>query len=472
MADKKPIKATYSGTDTNGLAEFVAADTIGVADGGTGLTTVATSNLLTGNGASALSAEANLTFDGSTLAVTGTTQLRGAQSGSDGSFANLDGYSTTDSSVLSRISFTRNGADNAGGISFHVDDSATLNQAAIITNEGKVGIGDSDPQHMLVVKGSSSQTAVGYAASQMASIVNNSDTANALSLFTFRQNVGGTIQDRGPAIGAVHTRTGGSDHGDLVFMPDYNSAAAMRITSAGNVGIGITPTTICHVYGSVANFVDTVAQASGSGSCTRFDFIGTDPDNASNMFWSAYGNNTQRAKCTSDGDVWTSDSGILTSDERLKTNIVDASDKLADIMKLRVRNYEWIPEYHPNKVGEKKLGFIAQELETVFPSLIVENDIVADNSVEEQLYNADDDTQYYVDGDDIPDDKQVGDVKAESQIPEGKAIGDVKVAAKDHEPTIRKSYKNAFVPILVKALQEVTTRLEAAEAKIATLESA
>ena len=77
MADKKPIKATYSGTDSTGLAEFVAADTIGVADGGTGLTTVATSSLLTGNGALALSAEANLTFDGSTLAVAGTASTSG-----------------------------------------------------------------------------------------------------------------------------------------------------------------------------------------------------------------------------------------------------------------------------------------------------------------------------------------------------------------------------------------------------------
>jgi hypothetical protein len=262
------------------------------------------------------------------------------------------------------------------------------------------------------------------------------------------------------------------DAGDLIIGGNHSSFDLILNPTQGQVGIGIAPTTICHVYGSVANFVDTVAQASGSGSCTRFDFIGTDPDNSSNMFWSAYGNNTQRAKCTSDGDVWTSDSGILTSDERLKTNIVDASDKLADIMKLRVRNYEWTSEYHPNKVGEKKLGFIAQELETVFPSLIVENDIVADNSVEEQLYDAEDDTQYYVDGDEIPDGKAVGDVKAESQIPEGKAIGDVKVAAKDHEPVMRKSYKNAFVPILVKALQEVTVRLETAEAKIAVLESA
>ena len=104
--------------------------------------------------------------------------------------------------------------------------------------------------------------------------------------------------------------------------------------------------------------------------------------------------------------------------------------------------------------------------------MVTDHDIAADNSIDEQLYTAEDDTQYYVDGDELPDGKQVGDVKTESQIPDGKEIGDIKVAAKAHEPTMRKSYKNAFAPILVKALQEVTVRLEAAEAKITALESA
>jgi len=76
MADRKPIKVLPDGGgDSAGLAEFVAADTIGVVDGGTGLATVAASNILTGNGTSALSAESNLTFDGSTLAITGSMTL-------------------------------------------------------------------------------------------------------------------------------------------------------------------------------------------------------------------------------------------------------------------------------------------------------------------------------------------------------------------------------------------------------------
>jgi hypothetical protein len=50
---------------------------VGVAHGGTGLSTVGTSQILTGNGTGALTSEANLTFDGSTLAVTGAATTTG-----------------------------------------------------------------------------------------------------------------------------------------------------------------------------------------------------------------------------------------------------------------------------------------------------------------------------------------------------------------------------------------------------------
>ena len=79
MADRKPLKVlpdSASGTgggDSTGIGEFVAGDTLGVVDGGTGLATVATDNILTGNGTSALSAESDLTFASNKLTVFGTT---------------------------------------------------------------------------------------------------------------------------------------------------------------------------------------------------------------------------------------------------------------------------------------------------------------------------------------------------------------------------------------------------------------
>ena len=78
MADRKPLKVlpdSASGTgggDSTGIGEFVAADTLGVVDGGTGLAAVGANQLLTGHNSSttgALTAETNLTFDGRTIVV-------------------------------------------------------------------------------------------------------------------------------------------------------------------------------------------------------------------------------------------------------------------------------------------------------------------------------------------------------------------------------------------------------------------
>ena len=80
MADKIPLKGLFDGSgNVTGLAEYRSADgdTLGVIHGGTGLASVGADRILTGNGTSAMTAESNLTFDGSTLAVTGDTTISG-----------------------------------------------------------------------------------------------------------------------------------------------------------------------------------------------------------------------------------------------------------------------------------------------------------------------------------------------------------------------------------------------------------
>ena len=80
MADKIPLKGLFDGSgNVTGLAEFRSADgdTIGVSLGGTGLATVGTNRILTGNGTGDLTDEANLTFDGTTLTVTGNIVATG-----------------------------------------------------------------------------------------------------------------------------------------------------------------------------------------------------------------------------------------------------------------------------------------------------------------------------------------------------------------------------------------------------------
>tara|TARA_R100001129_G_scaffold175324_1_gene148293 strand:- start:63 stop:1589 length:1527 start_codon:yes stop_codon:yes gene_type:complete len=128
---------------------------------------------------------------------------------------------------------------------------------------------------------------------------------------------------------------------------------------------------------------------------------------------------------TSAGNIWTSDHGTITSDETLKENIVDATPKLADIMKLKVRNFNWKKSYKPN-TPEKMLGFIAQEVEEVFPSLIKESDIAPRTSAKDD---------------------------------------------ENHVSNMKKSVvAGALIPVLVKAMQEQQALIETLQTKVKALE--
>jgi hypothetical protein len=63
------------------------------------------------------------------------------------------------------------------------------------------------------------------------------------------------------------------------------------------------------------------------------------------------------------------------SDIKLKENIVDATPKLNDLLQLKVRNFNLIGD------DKKQIGFIAQELEQIFPSMI---DITIDKETKEE----------------------------------------------------------------------------------------
>ena len=68
--------------------------------------------------------------------------------------------------------------------------------------------------------------------------------------------------------------------------------------------------------------------------------------------------------------IYSDGSFVQTSDRRKKENIVDSENQLDKINQLRVRDYNKI-----NDSSKKKhIGFIAQELQEVFPHLVIEAD--------------------------------------------------------------------------------------------------
>ena len=74
MAVKTPIKATFSGSDVNGLAEYESGDFIGVAAGGTGAVTHTANSILLGNGTSALQSS-EIQISGTTLSSSDSTTI-------------------------------------------------------------------------------------------------------------------------------------------------------------------------------------------------------------------------------------------------------------------------------------------------------------------------------------------------------------------------------------------------------------
>ena len=86
------------------------------------------------------------------------------------------------------------------------------------------------------------------------------------------------------------------------------------------------------------------------------------------FFYGQQSTSTAAIKIFSNGNIQnTNNSYGAISDARLKENIKDATPKLDDLMKVKVRNY--------NLKGEsnKQLGVISQELEEIFPNMIEES---------------------------------------------------------------------------------------------------
>lgn len=67
---------------------------------------------------------------------------------------------------------------------------------------------------------------------------------------------------------------------------------------------------------------------------------------------------------------------LLTSDVRYKTNIIPLKSSLNNVLQLQGVNYNWKQKEFPEKMFNDKLqiGVIAQDIEKIYPELVVTND--------------------------------------------------------------------------------------------------
>ena len=194
------------------------------------------------------------------------------------------------------------------------------------------------------------------------------------------------------------------------------------------------------------------------------------------------------------GSVSTDGSNVAfntSSDYRLKENIVDLTGAVTRLKNLQPRrfNFKEIPDV-------TKDGFIAHEASAIVPeavtgtkdgtetlsNVIVDADgiVLAENQTETAWISGKEsklvseaieavDAVLYVDGDDIPEGKSVGDVKTPA-IEAAEAVYTIAYASDTvwHETLTVPKYQGIdqakLVPLLTAAIQELVTRVETLEA--------
>jgi hypothetical protein len=140
--------------------------------------------------------------------------------------------------------------------------------------------------------------------------------------------------------------------------PALGAATATSLASSGQIGT-------VNVGAAVTSFNATCSAGDQSATSLKLVSSRTDVFYHIQAFTSG---TTEQFRVEANGNTKnTNNSYGALSDVKIKENIVDASPKLADLMQVKVRNY--------NLIGEttKQIGVVAQELETVFPSMVDEN---------------------------------------------------------------------------------------------------
>ena len=148
----------------------------------------------------------------------------------------------------------------------------------------------------------------------------------------------------------------------------------------------------------------------------------------SNFFFRGDGSTGQRVIIQSNGDLENANNSYgAISDIKLKENIIDATPKLNDLLKVKIRNYNLIEN------DKKQIGVIAQELEEIFPSMVSESPNIGNREITDEE-------------------------------------GNVTTEKVDLGTTTKSVKYSVFTPMLIKAIQEQQTIIEDLKARIETLE--
>lgn len=211
-----------------------------------------------------------------------------------------------------------------------------LTEKMRINNTGTVGIGNSD--------------GFGMSSTHKLVVVHNQDEGNGLYVYRDKSssNTNGSVV-------FIHQDNASDDQNALHVRSDADSAYVQTITHND----ADDPRGLKIDFNGGNGFADN-----------NDNFIYCSDTNGAHF--SVYG----------DGDCKNADGtfGTISSDERVKQNITDATGKLDDLLKLKVKNFV----FKRDPRNKKQIGFLAQEFETVFPSLVSQRDATEEGGLPDE----------------------------------------------------------------------------------------
>jgi len=365
--------------DSSGVVQVIAGKAgAGVAGGST--------TQVQYNSSGSLAGSANLTFNGTTLttandaSISGLTVGQGALAGTGNTAFGITALSTNSSGGFNtaigqnalKLSTSGGNSVAVGYGSLSANTTGSLNVAAGVNSLVANTTGGSNTalgtQALQANTTASNNTAVGYQAGY------SNTTATGNSFFGYQVGYGTTTGTDNVAVGggnpSLSIRTLQNNTTGSANTAMGNGALASNTTASSNTAVGYQAG-----YNITTGGGNTyIGNVSASGGAAASELVvgtpgATGKGNNTGFIYAGGGGTYQGNNST----LWS-----ITSDQRLKKNIVDNFDGLNKITAIQVRNFEYrLPEeitgVSPDQAIQKtgvQLGAIAQELQQGLPECV------------------------------------------------------------------------------------------------------
>ena len=269
-------------------------------------------------------------------------------------------------------------ADTSGSLALQTAGTTAIT----VDTSQNVGIGTSSPTRLLDI------TTTGVTAA--IAVIQNTSTASAQLRVKNPQNesIFGVDTSTGGLTGVANATYIYTGNYPILFSP--NGTERGRFTSGGyfkasSEGSYLAAGTHHELRGAGSNSYELIISNTNASPASEYitdiRFTATTPNNSSAKFLACTDPTNEKAAILSSGGFLSRNNSYGTySDIKLKENVVNASPKLDDVMRLQVRNFNF--KTNPEA---KQIGFIAQEFEQVFPAMVDESqDRAQDGTVLEE----------------------------------------------------------------------------------------